>query len=155
MKKWFMFLCFMGGTVLSFAQYGSSSSHYNSYQSNSSSQPYDPQQAMPSCDNLKKSDPEAYAFSQKLSPIHQAVFCQHFSQVQKKQAMALAGSLTQGLKGEQGSITPDMAVEVVMQAARYQQNSMQQRQTQTNQGQPRSYPSQGQSDGRSRRYSNY
>lgn len=155
MKKWFMFLFLIGGMSVGFAQYGSSSNQYNPYQSKNASQPYNQQQSMSSCDNLKSSDPEAYAFSQKLSPIHQAVFCQHFSQLQRKQAMALAGSVTQGLKGEQGAITPDMAVEVIMQAARYQQNKMQQQQMQMNQGENQTYPSQNQGSSRSKRYSNY
>jgi len=163
MKKWLMFLLLMGGTTVCFAQYGSSSGqNYNPYQSGGSASSYgQQQQQMQSgspCESLKNKDPEAYAFAKQLSPIHQTVFCKHFSRIQQKQAMALAGSPTQGLKGEAGSISPDMAVEVIMQTARDAQNQSdtQQQQAIPYSNQPQqSYPSQGQNSSRSGRYSNY
>ena len=159
MKKWIMLLFLMGQASLSFAQYGSSSGqNYNPNQSGRSSQSYGNQQSSSGspCENLKSTDPEAYAFSQQLSPIHQSVFCAQFSKAQQKQAMALAGSETQDIQGKSsGSITPDMAVEVVMQTARYQQgNSSTQGSQSSTQQSP--YSSQGQSSSsRSGRYSNY
>lgn len=155
MKKWFVFLFFMSVAALSFAQPGSSSSPYNRYQSSGGQQ-----SSMSPCEMLKNSDPEAYAFSQQLSPIHQSVFCQQFTKAQQKQAMSIAGSMNQGMKGSQHSITPDMAVEVVIQASRYSQNMMQQRQ-QPSQSMPPSpppqpypYHNQGKKDS-SKRYSNH
>ena len=175
MKKWLALLFLMGGTTLSYAQYGSSSSgqNYNPYQSSrygqqqGQQQMQQGQQSQSPCDSLRTTDPEAYAFSQQLSPIHQNVFCQQFTTAQRKQAMAIAGSPTQDIKGQTGSITPDMAVEVVMQTARYTQQQQQQSQGQqqqsysnySNQQQSYSYPSQSQNQNNNRsgggRYSNY
>lgn len=158
MKKWIMLLFLMGQASLSFAQYGSSSGqNYNPNQSGRSSQSYGSSQNSSGspCENLRSTDPEAYTFSQQLSPIHQHVFCSQFSKAQQKQAMALAGSETQDIQGKSsGSITPDMAVEVVMQIARYQQDSGGSQESQSN-TQQSPYPSQGQSSSRSGRYSNY
>ncbi|WP_420421484.1 hypothetical protein [Simkania sp.] len=170
MKKWLALLFLMGGTSLSYAQYGSSSSGQNNnpYQSSrygqQSQQQMQQQQGQSPCASLQSTDPEAYAFSQQLSPIHQSVFCQQFTAAQRKQAMALAGSPTQDIQGKAGSITPDMAVEVVMQTARYSHQQQQQQPQQQNysnyqqqQQQSYSYPNQNQNNNRSSggRYSNY
>lgn len=157
MKSWIMLLFLMGQATLGFAQYGSSSGqNYNPYQSGGGSQSYG--QSGSPCDGQHLSANEK-AFSQQLSPIHQNVFCGQFTASQRQQAMSLAGSATQNMKGESGgSITPDMAVEIVMQTARYnQQHQGSAQQQQPYQGQQRgsySYPNQGQSSSGGR-YSNY
>jgi len=145
MKKYWI-LVFVGLTTLGFAQYGSSNQNGNRYPSYG----YQQNQSGSPCEMLKNSDPDAYAFAQQLSPIHQNVFCSQFTKVQQRQAMALAGSATQNMQGQSdGTISPDMAVEVVMQTARYtNQGQLQQQQ----QPQPYSYPNQN-GNGRGR-YSN-
>lgn len=167
MKKWLALLFLLGGTSFSYAQYGSSSSgqNYNPYQSSRYGQQQGQQQGQMQspCENLRSTNPEAYAFAQQLSPIHQNVFCQQFNPAQQKQAMALAGSPTQDMQGKEGSITPDMAVEVVLQTARYKQGQQPQQQSYSNysnqpqQQQSYSYPNQSQNNNRSGggRYSNY
>ncbi|MCB1083244.1 MAG: hypothetical protein KDK61_02960 [Simkania sp.] len=172
MKKWLALLFLLGGTSLSFADYNWTGGQ-NSYTPQSrgqelynQQQQQQQQQAQSPCASLQSTDPEAYAFSQQLSPIHQSVFCQQFTTAQRKQAMALAGSPTQDIQGKAGSITPDMAVEVVMQTARYSQQQQQppQQQSYSNYQQPQqqqsySYPKESQNSSNSRsnggRYSNY
>ena len=166
MKKWLALLFLMGGATFSYAQYGSSSNgqNYNPYQSSRYGQQQGQQQMQQQqspCDNLKATEPDAYAFAQQLSPIHQNVFCQQFTPAQRKQAMTIAGSPTQDINGQAGSITPDMAVEVVMQTARYSQQQQQGQEQSysnySNQQQSYTYPNQNQNSNSSGggRYSNY
>jgi hypothetical protein len=166
MKKWLALLFLLGGTSLSFADYNWTGGQ-NTYKPQSRGQELynqqQQQQEQSPCASLQSTDPEAYAFSQQLSPIHQSVFCQQFTTAQRKQAMALAGSPTQDIQGKAGSITPDMAVEVVMQTARDSQQSQQpQQQSYSNyqqQQQSYSYPKESQNSSSNRssggRYSNY
>lgn len=168
MKKWLALLFLLGGTSLSFADYNWTGGQ-NTYKPQSRGQEiYNQQQQQQQgqtqspCENLRTTNPEAYAFAQQLSPIHQNVFCQQFTPAQQQQAMALAGSPTQDMQGKEGSITPDMAVEVVIQTARYKQGQPQQQSysnysNQQPQQQSYSYPNQSQNNNRSGggRYSNY
>jgi hypothetical protein len=153
MKKWAPSLFLMGLTVFGFAEYGSSSGQSYGY-----GQSYNQKQngaSSASLESLKGQDPEAYEFAKKLSPLHQAVFCQQFNKVQQQQAMALVDSSIRNSQAEISQISPDMAVEVVMQTAR-DHKSLQSSQGNTKQMQPyssqprSSYPSQSQSG----RYSN-
>jgi hypothetical protein len=165
MKKWLALLFLLGGTSLSFADYNWTGGQ-NTYKPQSRgqelyNQQQQQQQAQSPCSSLQSTDPEAYAFSQQLSSEHQSIFCEKFNTVQRKQAMALAGSPTQDIQGKPGSITPDMAVEIVWQ--QFQQPQQPQQQSYSNyqqqQQQSYSYPKESQNSSNNRssggRYSNY
>lgn len=67
------------------------------------------------CRNLT---PQEKSFAAQLSSIHQNIFCNQFSSIQRAEAMAM---VTPGLKpNAPGAVTPDEAVEKILQGARGQ-----------------------------------
>lgn len=147
---------------LSYAQYGSSQDYSNYGQSSGSQNQYpqygqgqQQQQQQPQvqgsgsdCDHLSQQEQQ---FASQLSVMHRTMFCRHFSVSQRIEAMTLASSQVQGLQGQQSSISPDEAVEIVMKNTRT--NGAQDQQQQPSQdGSQYSYPSGSSS---SNPYSNY
>jgi len=161
MKKTFGVGVILLGASALFAQNGNSQygRSYDSYsQSGSQSQqqaaPQGGQMAPSDCDHLSQ---EEQVFAIQLSSMHRTVFCRHFSVSQRIEAMTLAKAGAKDLTSGNAEITPDQAVEVVMQNAREQQGQSsdqnQQRQTQGNYG--GSYGSSSQGSSSSNPYSNY
>ena len=75
------------------------------------------QDAMADCSHLSMREEE---FAKQLSPMHQAIFCRHFSVSQRLEAISLAHS---GSSEGKKALTPDEAVEAVMQHARQDHKS--------------------------------
>jgi len=171
MKKFFgMLMVLVGLSSLIFAQYGSSQNQSPSpygqskgsqgqYSQGQATQGQQQQGATPSdCDHLSQQEQQ---FAKQLSEMHRTMFCRHFSVSQRIEAMTLSSSQVQGLQGQQSSISPDEAVEIVMKNARTTggSNGSQQQQQQNPYGQQQdqnktdySYPSGSSS---SKPYSNY
>jgi hypothetical protein len=161
MKKFFsMLTVLLGLSSLVFAQYGSSKNQSSSPygQSNGTQgQYYQGQQQQGStsdCDHLSQQEQQ---FAKQLSTIHRTMFCRHFSVSQRIEAMTLSSSEVQGLQGQQSSISPDEAVEIVMKNARAPNGANESQQQQNPYGQQQnksdySYPSGSSS---SKPYSNY
>ncbi len=69
---------------------------------------------VPNCSHLTY---EEQTFAAKLSSIHKSIFCQQFSPQQRQDAMRLA-KLQDPLNTTAGKISPDHAVEVILQSSR-------------------------------------
>ena len=118
MPKRILLFLFMSKTIFNFAEdtpetppsFLSENQSYKDYHSNSNQS---------ECFNTYLSKDEKWFLSQ-LSPIHQNIFCTHFTPDQRSQAMKIHQS---GIKkSRQGShsqtISPDMAVEIVLETTR-------------------------------------
>lgn len=60
---------------------------------------------------------EEQAFAAKLSPIHRTVFCTQFSPQQRQDTMSLV-KMREPFNTSPGNITPDHAVEIILQSSR-------------------------------------
>lgn len=88
------------------------------------------------CSHLTRDE---QAFASKLSSIHKTVFCQQFSPQQRQDTMALV-KMKDPLNTSPGQITPDHAVEIILQSSRNtgtNQMQPQQQQQMPQQYQPR------------------
>ncbi|MEM8727542.1 MAG: hypothetical protein AAGE99_02350 [Chlamydiota bacterium] len=106
-------LLFMGIATLSYAANGSTDYQADRQQS---TQPSAPQTSVGSdCSHLSEQEKQ---FAAQLSDMHRTMFCRHFSVSQRLRAMTLASPDIQNLTGQNKIITPDEAVEAVMNDAR-------------------------------------
>ena len=97
-----------------------------------------PQSPSPSSSSLTKQE---QAFAATLSPMHKTVFTEQFSPQQRQNAMSLV-KMKDPLNTEPGPVTPDHAVEIILQSSRNQHQLHQQQPPQTQQRQSYNQPQQ-------------
>lgn len=99
------------------------------------------------CSHLTRDE---QAFASKLSSIHKTVFCQQFSPQQRQDTMALV-KMKDPLNTSPGQITPDHAVEIILQSSR--NTGTNQMQPQQQQQMPQQYQPRNQQRGQGYPYS--
>ena len=124
MKKFFgMAVVAVGFSSMLFAQYGSTQNYSQSNGSQQSQHPQGQQQQQgitSDCDHLSQQEQQ---FASKLSVMHRTMFCRHFSTPQRIEVMTLSNAKATGLQGQETSISPDEAVEIVMKNSRTNDSS--------------------------------
>ncbi len=102
-------------TTFSFAQYGQQGTIPVPPKNHSYGDSYAPNQS--GCSNTYLSADEKW-FMNQLSSIHQNIFCTQFTPAQRMHAMKLHQSKVEELQGDKKTISPDMAVEIILETTR-------------------------------------